>query len=106
MAFSDLTDRLDEAVMTHLSDTSDARYVSSDGEQRTLTVILDRDVQRTVAGMQSTTMERRTELTVFSREAGDLARGEVITIGEQGWRLVSKDSDDGHVVTWIVKEER
>ena len=106
MSFSDLTGRLDEAVMSHLSDTSEAQYISPDGDQLTLSVILDRDVERTVGSMQSGMMERRTELTGFSRELGDLKRGAVITIGEQGWRLGSKASDDGHLVTWVVTEER
>lgn len=90
-----------------LSEAGDqATRVSPAGDVSTFPVILDRDVERAAGGMQSGMMERRTELTGQSGDMGDLARGEVITIGEQGWRLVSKDSDDGHVVTWIVKEER
>lgn len=71
-----------------------------------VTVMLDRDVERTVAGMQGVVMEARTELTGYTSELGAGARGDVVTVGGKGWRLGQKASDDGYLVTWIVTEER
>lgn len=69
-------------------------------------VFLDRDVERTVIGMQGAMMEKRTEIIGYSNELGEAGRGDIVTVGATAWRLVSKASDDSHVVTWIVKEER
>lgn len=71
-----------------------------------VTVILDRDVERTVAGMQGIIMESRTEITGYVSEIGNGARGDVITVKGKGWRLGQKARDDGHLVTWIVTEDR
>ncbi|GHA85414.1 head-tail joining protein [Modicisalibacter luteus] len=102
MSFADLTGRLDEAVMSHLADSASATYTPQDVEPLTVSVIIDRDVERVVGGMQSGTMERRTELTGYSRELGEGKRGETVSLGRETWRLVSKSTDDGHLVTWIV----
>lgn len=106
MSFADLTDRLSGAVMSHLADSQAATYTPLGGVSVEVSVILDRDVERTVAGMQSAVMERRTELTGYTRELGAGKRGDTVTVGGNTWRLVTKDSDDGHLVTWIVTEER
>lgn len=106
MSFSDHADRLDEAVMAHLADTDSATYTPASGDPTTIPVMVDRDVERTVAGMQGGAMERRTELTAYSADLGDAARGETVAVGTEAWRLVSVSTNDGRFVTWIVKPER
>lgn len=106
MSFSDLSDRLDEAVMHHLADTQSATYNPATGDPATMPVMVDRDVERTVPGMQGVVMERRTELAAYSKDLGDAKRGETVEVGADTWRLVTKESDDGHLVTWIVKPDR
>ena len=69
-------------------------------------VIIDRDVERTIGGMSSATMERRSELTGASGIFAPASRGDVVTSGSQSWRLVKKESDDGQMTTWIIKEDR
>ena len=92
--------------MHHLADTQSATYTPVNGTPVTVSVILDRDVERTVAGMQGVVMETRTELTGYSSELGAGGRGDVVTVNGNGWRLGQKASDDGYLVTWIVTEER
>lgn len=70
------------------------------------TAILDRDVERTVGGMQSTYMERRTEMTLPSRGVVGITQGDTVTLKGETWRWVSKVSDDGYLITGIVKPER
>lgn len=104
MSFPDLTDRLAEAVMHHLADTQSATYFPQGGppEGVTVSAMLDRDVEPTQGGQQSTTVERRTELTGFHSELGAARVRELITIGSETWRLDRKDRDDGYLVTWWV----
>lgn len=92
--------------MHHLADTQSAAYTPVNGTPITVSVILDRDVERTVAGMQGVIMESRTELTGYASELGAGGRGDVVTLNGKGWRLGQKASDDGYLVTWIVTEER
>ena len=105
-SFDQYAHRLTEAVMKHLADADDATYTPTTGTPTTVTVILDRDVERTVAGMQGATMEPRTELTGYTSELGAGRHGDVVTIGGKGWRLAQKASDDGYLVTWVVTPER
>ncbi|EGP18546.1 hypothetical protein GME_16442 [Halomonas sp. TD01] len=92
--------------MHHLADTQSATYTPLNGTPITVSVILDRDVERTVAGMQGVVMETRTELTGYTSELGEGARGDVVTVNGTGWRLGQKASDDGYLVTWVVTQER
>lgn len=104
--FGNLTNRLNEAVMTHLTDSDTATYTPHNGTPVTVSVILDRDVERTVAGMQGVIMESRTELTGYTSELGEGGRGDVVTVNGTGWRLGQKTNDDGYLVTWVVTQER
>ncbi|WP_136247938.1 head-tail joining protein [Halomonas borealis] len=106
MSFSDHADRLDEAVMGHLADTQSATYTPATGDPATIPVMVDRDVERTVPGMQGVVMERRTELAAYATDLAGAKRGEMVTVGDEAWRLVTKESDDGAFVTWIVKPDR
>jgi len=106
MSFSDHADRLDEAVMQHLADTHSATYTPATGDPTTIPVMVDRDVERTVPGMQGVVMERRTELAAYAADLPNAKRGETVTVGTETWRLVTKESDDGAFVTWIVKPDR
>lgn len=92
--------------MRHLADSQSAIFTPYGGEPVTVSVILERDVARTVAGMQGVIMESRNEITGYANELGSASRGDVVTVDGKGWRLSQKDSDDGHLVTWIVTEER
>lgn len=85
---------------------SPASFAPHSGTPVTVTVMLDRDVERTVAGMQGVIMESRTELTGYTSELGAGGRGDVVTVSGNGWRLGQKASDDGFIVTWIVTPER
>lgn len=69
-------------------------------------VIIDRDIERTIGGMSSATMERRSELTGLSEVFSSANRGDLVATGNQSWKLVKKDSDDGQMTTWIIKEDR
>lgn len=84
----------------------DATYTPDGEEARPVRVILDRDIERTVAGMQGIVMETRTELAGYSAELASARRGDVVTLDGKGWRLVQRDKDDGYLCVWIVKEER
>lgn len=84
----------------------DAIYTPAGEEARPVRVILDRDIERTVAGMQGIVMETRTELAGYSADLAAARRGDVVTLGGKGWRLVQRDKDDGYLCVWIVKEER
>lgn len=106
MAFSDYTDRLDRAVMEHLADTQSATYTPAAGDIREIPVIVSRDLERTIAGMNGAVMEVRTEIAAYSRDLGTAKRGDVIAVDGIEWRLVSVYSNDGAFVTWIVKENR
>ncbi|TFH84773.1 hypothetical protein EQG41_20665 [Billgrantia azerbaijanica] len=83
-----------------------ATYTPTTGDPVSIAVIVDRDIERTVAGMQGAAMERRTELTGYSAELGEARRGETVIVGSETWRLVSREADDGHLVTWIVTPDR
>lgn len=101
----------DEEVMGDMPDIfadagDTATYTPYNGTPTTVTVILDRDIERTVAGMQGVIMEARTELTGYTSQLGAGARGDVVTLNGQGWRLGAKARDDGYLVTWIVTPER
>ncbi|MGM0517899.1 MAG: head-tail joining protein [Pseudomonadota bacterium] len=106
MSFSDYADRLDEAVMAHLADTQSATYTPASGDPVTIPVMVDRDVERTVAGMQGTVVERRTELSGYASDLADAKRGETVSVATDTWRLVSQLANDGGFVTWIVKPDR
>lgn len=84
----------------------DAVYSPAGQEARAVRVILDRDIERTIAGMQGIVMETRTELAGYSADLANARRGDVVTMDGKGWRLVQRDSDDGYLTVWIVKEER
>lgn len=84
----------------------DAVYSPAGQEARAVRVILDQDLERTVAGMQGVTMEARTELAGYSKDLGPAKRGDVVTLDGDAWRLIQRDKDDGHLVTWIVTKER
>lgn len=84
----------------------DAEYTPAGEEARPVRVILDRDIERTIAGMQGIVMETRTELAGYSADLAAARRGDVVTLDGNGWRLVQRDSDDGQMVVWIVKENR
>ena len=92
----------------------DATYTPQGGAPATVRVVLDQNVERTIAGMQGATMEARTQITGFSDELGEASRGDVVVLGTDTWRLVAKgfvmgdaqSADDGHIVTWIVKPDR
>ncbi|MFW6344709.1 MAG: head-tail joining protein [Halomonas sp.] len=108
----DLGERTARAVMRRFG--QDATYTPDGGDPVTVRVVLDRNVERTVAGMQGATMEARTQLTAHSDDLGEASRGDTVTLGSETWRLVSKgfalgdaqSVDDGHLVTWIVKPDR
>lgn len=102
MSFSKYADRLNETVMLHLADSQSATYTPSTGDATTIPVIVDHDVERTVASMQGTVVERRTELSGYSKDIGDARRGDTVTVGSDVWKLIRKLSDDGSFVTWIV----
>ena len=85
---------------------TDATYTPYNGASVTVRVILDRDVERTVAGMQGVIMESRNELTGYTTQLGEGGRGDIVTVDGKGWRLGQKASDDGYMVTWIVTEDR
>lgn len=106
MSFSDHADRLDEAVMAHLADTQSATYTPASGDPVTIPVMVDRDVERTVTGMQGTVVERRTELSAYAADLADANRRETVTVGTETWELVGIVANDGRWVTWIVKPER
>ncbi|MDR5867296.1 head-tail joining protein [Halomonas koreensis] len=106
MSFSDLSDRLDEAVMEHLADTQSGTYTPATGDPVTLPVIVERDVERTVGGYQGTVVERRTELSVLLADLPDAKRGETITVGSDTWVLETPLANDGRWITWKVKPER
>jgi hypothetical protein len=106
MSFSDLTDRLDVAVMQHLADTQSATYTPAIGDPATIPVMVDRDIERTVAGMQGAVMERRTEIAAYASDLASAKRGDTVTVGSEIWRLVSVFINDGAFVTWIVKPDR
>ncbi len=106
MSFSDHTDRLDEAVMHHLADTQSATYTNALGVSTQIPVMVDRDIERTVAGMQGVVMERRTEIAAYSADLPNAKRGDTITVAGETWKLVSQFADDGAFVTWIVKPDR
>lgn len=103
MSFSDLSDRLNEAVMQHLADSASATYYPTAGQPvPDVTVMIDRDVEVTQPGQQSTTVERRTELTGYHSEIGDARKGELVELGTDTWRLDRLDRDDGYLCTWWV----
>lgn len=106
MGFSDHVSRLDEAVMDHLADTQSAIYQPDAGTPVSIAVMVDRDVERTVSGMQGAMMERRTEIAAYAEDIGGAKRGDVVTVGADAWRLVSVYINDGAFVTWIVTKER
>lgn len=104
MSFSDHANRLDEAVLRHLADTDSAIYTPSEGDPVIFRAILDRDVMPAQGGQQSTTVERRNELSAHHDVLGDARQGERVTIDGTTWRLDRRDRDDGHFVTWTVVE--
>lgn len=100
-------DEVREGTQEILQEAGSPASFAPQGEMpTTVTVILDRDVERTVAGMQGVVMESRTELTGYTSELGEGGRGDVVTVNGAGWRLGQKASDDGYLVTWIVTPER
>ncbi len=102
-----MSDRLAEAVLNHLSDAVDATYTPATGDPVTgVRVLVDRDIERTIAGMQGAVMERRTELTAHVDVLGEAQRGETVTVGSDVWVLVVEAINDGALVTWVVKPER
>ncbi|BBI51103.1 hypothetical protein HORIV_35240 [Vreelandella olivaria] len=64
-----------------------ASFAALNADPVPVTVMLDRDVERTVAGMQGVIMEARTELTGYTSELGAGARGDVVTLNGRvgGW---------------------
>lgn len=94
------------AVAAMRAFASPAVYAPMAGDPSTVNVIIDRDVERTVAGMQGVIMEARTELTGYSGELSAGARGDVVTQNGDSWRLIQRAKDDGYLVTWIVTKER
>ena len=80
----------------------DGTYHPAAGDPLAVRVVLDRDVEPTQGGQQSTTVERRTELTGYHSELGDARRGEQVAIGTDTWRLDRLDRDDGYLCTWWV----
>jgi len=108
----ELGERTARAVMRRFG--QDATYTPNGGDPVTVRVVLDRNVERTIAGMQGATMESRTQLTGYTADIGDADRGDTVTLGAETWRLVSKgfavgDAQsiaDGYLTTWIVKPER
>ena len=100
-------DEVREGTREMLEEAGDpATFAPHNGTPTTVTVILDRDIERTVAGMQGVIMEARTELTGYTSQLGAGARGDVVTLKGQGWRLGQKARDDGYLVTWVVTPER
>lgn len=97
---TDIGTRTARAAMRRFG--QDATYTPTDGDPVTVRIILDRDVQPTQGGQQSTTVERRTELTGYHDELGDARRSELVVIGDDTWRLDRLDRDDGYLVTWFV----
>jgi len=81
---------------------ADAAYNPHSGDTVAVRVILDRDVTPTQQGQQSSTVERRTELTAHHDVLGDAKRRESITLDGDVWLLDRKDRDDGYLVTWFV----
>lgn len=81
---------------------ADATYSPHEGDPVPVRAILDRDVVPTQPGQQSTTVERRTELTAHHDVLGSGKRREAVTIGAETWLLERKDRDDGYLVTWVV----
>jgi hypothetical protein len=108
----DIGERTARAVMRRFG--QDATYTPSGGAAATVRVVLDRNVERAVAGMQGTAVEPRTQLTGYTSDLGEASRGDTITLGTEMFRLVSKgfafgdaqSVDDGSIVTWIVKPDR
>lgn len=91
--------------MTHLADTQSATYFPQGGPAEGLgpiAVMIDHDVEPTQGGQQSTTQERRTELTGYYVDLGEARRSDLIEVEGETWRLDRKDRDDGHLVTWWV----
>jgi hypothetical protein len=80
----------------------DATYSPHEGDPAPVRVILDRDVVPTQPGQQSTTVERRTELTAHHAVLGNAKRREAVTVAGETWLLDRKDRDDGYLVTWFV----
>lgn len=100
-------DEVREGTREILEEAGDAAtFAALNADPVPVTVMLDRDVERTVAGMQGVIMEARTELTGYTSELGAGARGDVVTLNGKGWRLGQKARDDGYLVTWIVTPER
>ncbi|CAM0557102.1 hypothetical protein EHLJMEHL_02190 [Vreelandella titanicae] len=100
-------DEVREGTREILEEAGDpACFAALNADPVPVTVMLDRDVERTVAGMQGVIMEARTELTGYTSELGEGARGDVVTLNGKGWRLAQKARDDGYLVTWIVTPER
>jgi hypothetical protein len=105
MSFADHANRLDEAVRDHLADDYAAVYHPKEGAPvPDVWVILDRDVIPAQQGQQTTTVERRTELTGPSEVLGNARSGETVVVNGTTWRLERRDRDDGHMVTWNVVE--
>lgn len=108
----DIGERTARAVLRRFG--QDATYTPSGGESVTVRVVLDRNVERTIPGMQGATMESRTQLTGYSEDLGEASRGDTVALGSETFRLVSKgfaigdamSVDDGHLVAWIVKPDR
>ncbi|MGM0703882.1 MAG: head-tail joining protein [Pseudomonadota bacterium] len=80
----------------------DATYTPSGGGPVTIPVIIDRDVEPTQPSQQSTTVERRTELTAYHSDLGAARRSELVEADGETWRLDRLDRDDGHLCTWWV----
>lgn len=78
----------------------------------TVRIIIDKDVERTVGGMQSATMERRIEITGGSTclEGPNLkdakSRDKITDHTGQTWLLSEKTADDGYLVIWSVTPAR
>lgn len=100
-------DEVREGTREMLEEAGDpATFTPYNGTPTAVIVIVDRDIERTVAGMQGVIMEARTELTGYTSQLGAGARGDVVTLKGQGWRLGQKARDDGYLVTWVVTPER
>ncbi|KGE78270.1 hypothetical protein FP66_04555 [Halomonas salina] len=92
----------------------DATYTPGGGAPATVRVVVDRNVERSLPGMQGAAMESRTQITGYSDDLGEARRGDTIEVGAETWVLDTKgfaigdaqSIDDGYLVTWVVKPER
>lgn len=93
MSFANLSDRLHEAVMTHLHDTR-ADYQGASATAADIRVILDRDWE---VHDQDQVAMRVTTVSVRVADVASSQQGDQIITADRTWTVQQTLEDDGHL---------